>query len=205
MTGWGTAGCRTMLAQSVEPSEESLPPQLLFRTQAAGRSCNLCTLAPPRPRPWLGLAHIGAGPARSQQQAPFPLVSVAARARKRAGAGGGGNRGASAAGVAAASSTLRSSGSQPGSHASHAPGPAGRLPAGLGGTAAGLPEHPGEHQCRHPLAWSHVSLTRGSRDWQLCVRQRGARGHGLGFLVLFPCAARTRVPVSWLDSPLDLI
>lgn len=44
----------------------------------------------------------------------------------------------------------------------------------------------------------------GSRVCQFCIRQRGARGQALGSLVLFPSAARTRVPVSWLDSPLDL-
>lgn len=84
------------------------------------------------------------------------------------------------AGVAAASSTLRSLGVGPGSHASHAPGPAGRLPAGLGGAAAGLPEHSGERQCGRPLVPSPVSLAQGQGSGSLVSgpRELGVRGRG---------------------------
>lgn len=119
-------------------------------------------MAPPRPRPGPGLAQGGAGPARSGRQALFPLVGAAARARKRTGAEAADAEAPRPARVAAAASSgLRSAGAGPGSHAPHAPGPAGRLPAGLGGAAAGLPEHPGERQCGRPLAPSHVSLAGG--------------------------------------------
>ena len=72
------------------------------------------------------------------------------------------------------SSTLGSSGPRPGRNASPASGPAGRLPAGLGGTAAGLPRHPGERQGGLPLVPSHVCLARSQGS--------GSPGSGCGKL-----------------------
>lgn len=136
-------------------------------------------MAPPRPRPGLGLGRVEAGPARSPLQDLFLLVVAAARARKRTGEKAVEAEAPPASRVAAASSTLGSAGAGPGNHASHAPGPAGRLPAGLGGAAAGLPEHPGERQSGCPLVLSHVYLARGQGSGRL-VSGTGELESGVG-------------------------
>lgn len=139
-------------------------------------------MAPPRPRPRPGLAPVGAGQARSLLQALFSLEVAAARARKRTGAEA---VAAEAAEAAEAPWTRRLCTGLleprlvwllPGSHAFHAPGPVGRLPAGLGGAAAGLPEHPGERQYGRPLTPNHLSLARGqgSDSRELRVRGQGS-------------------------------
>lgn len=137
----------------------------------AGRA-PLLRLAPPRARPGPGLAQAGGGASALAVPGLFPLVVVAARARKRTGA---------AAEAAEAPRAGRGCGAVldsacpvrgPGSHASPGPGPAGGLPAGLGGAAAGLPDHPGECQCGRPLTLSHVSLARGQGS--------GSRGSAVG-------------------------
>lgn len=158
-TGEGTAGRTMRLAQLVRPTWGRHRPSPSPGPGSLGEL--RVRLVPPRLRPGPGLAGVGAGPTRSLLQALFPLVSAAARARKRTGAEAVEAEAPPPAGVAAASSSLGTSGARPGSHASHAPGPAGRLPAGLGGAAAGFPEHPGERQCGRPLASSPVCLAQG--------------------------------------------
>lgn len=101
--------------------------------------------------------------------------------RREPGSGRGRRRRRLAGGVAAPSSTRESRGPWRGRHA--APGPAGQLPAGLGGSAAGLPEHPGERRAWDPeprlsgrlgSARGQGSGSRGPGRGELEVRGRGS-------------------------------
>lgn len=118
-------------------------------------------MAPPPPRPGLGLAQAGGGASALVASGLFPLVVLAARARKRTGAAAEEAEAPRAGRGCGEVPRLGLSGLWPGSHAPPGPGPVRRLPAGLGGAAAGLPEPPGECQCGRPLAQSHVPLARG--------------------------------------------
>lgn len=140
-------------------------------------------MVPSRPRPRPGLAPVGAGPACSPLQALFSLEVAVARARKRTGAEAEEAEAAEAPWTRRVCTHLlepRLVGLLPGSHAYHAPRPVGRLPAGLGGAAAGLPEHPGERQYGRPLTPSHLSLARGqgADSPVLGSRELGVRGRG---------------------------
>lgn len=142
----------------------------------------------PRPVPLLVLIGSGWGaePARTRRQA----LSYWRRWREPGSGRGRGRWGGCAWGcwICGASSTHGSCGPRRGSHAVPAPGSAGRLSAGLGGFAAGLPDHPGEPHGGRPLARSHnVTLAQAQGSGSL----RSGRGAGEG-------GARVRDQGSWV-------
>lgn len=132
----------------------------------------LLPLAPPLPLPGPRLARAGGGASTLAAAGLFPLVAAGGASPEAVGGGGGGGGGYSGGPGLRRGPRLGLSGAWPGSHASPGPGPAGGLPARLGGAAAGLPEHPGECRCGRPVA-----LSRGS--W-LEVKGRAAAGQVVG-------------------------
>lgn len=149
MTGNDTAGCTTGLAPPVEPQARVCCHRLPSLGTAG--PARLGTWPRPGPAPGPDWFMQGAGPARSLSQAFSHWWS-----QRREPGSGPGRRGwrrwrrrwrrrcFGRAGVAVLSSSLGSPGPQPGSNESPASRPPGRLSAGLGGAAAGLPRHPGE-------------------------------------------------------------
>lgn len=131
------------------------------------------------------MALAGGGASARPAPGPFQLAAAAAAARARKPKG----ETEAAAAVApqggrvcGASSTRGPLGPRRSSHAAPAPGPAGRLCAGLGGSAAGLPDHPGEPPSAHPLGPSRdVSLVR-AQGYGSPRSGWGPSGSGVGVL-----------------------
>lgn len=147
------------------------------RAALHARAARPAALGPCGPAPAPARPRIGSGGGRGQRaRGPrlFPIGGSGGASPEADGGGGGGGGGASGRPGLRCCPRLGSSGPRPGRNASPASGPAGRLPAGLGGAAAGLPRHPGERQGGLPLVPSHVCLARSQGS--------GSPGSGCGKL-----------------------